>query len=820
MGLRYLAALDAVEVSDQLRRNLTRRINGNDLQSRARLRAVELLPGGCRISEQICNDEDPMSNATERLEKVLAALGETSEFVVWGTLPPALPGLEVTGVGSIGLPVSAEEAQRLIAVADQAPYGRGSETIVDPEVRRVWQLEPSRFELRNPAWDAQVDAIVEAVRQRLAIRGAIRHELYKLLVYEAGSFFAPHRDTEKTPGMFATLVVCLPSRHEGGTLIAEHDGQTERIDFGGPDSEFRTAYAAFYADCRHEITPVLSGYRVCLVYNLALDRAGTQPSAPRSSPAVAEAAAMLRALFADQAHGRNKVIIPLEHQYTMEGLHPAALKGADRARAEVLSRAAASLDYDCSLALVTHYQTGSMDSDDYWDDYGDDEEETSGPEDAGMLEVFDDTITLSHWREMSGRERPLGELHVAENELLCRDDRKGWSVSQQIHEATGNEGATLERWYRNCALLIWPRDRFFRILAAEGQAVALPELERMAAQAEDEDALSECRRFAGTISNYWVKSPGPGGGESWSGRMLAVLERIGTVELAQQFVREVLPMDFNGQEGAALGRLCQQFGWEALRPALAAFLERQQPAPWEVAPARLLALMASLYQEPATWTPERRSAGALLAHELAGVVERWGIQSVPGYLLNGESCAGLVANAVRVFALGAAPEALDKFLDRALRGELGCELHSVLIPDLKAIAGWLPEAPAARPTYARLREHCLAQLRSATAEPVLAPADWRRDAELGCNCQDCQALSRFLADPAAPVARFPLAEQRRRHLHARIDHQRCDCTHVTERKGRPYTLVCQKTSASYERRKRQYQWDRKLLAEIERLPSG
>ena len=157
-------------------------------------------------------------------------------------------------------------------------------------------------------------------------------------------------------------------------------------------------------------------------------------------------------------------------------------------------------------------------------------------------------------------------------------------------------------------------------------------------------------------------------------------------------------------------------------------------------------------------------------------------------------------------------------MDRALRGELGCGLRDVLAPDLKAIAGWLPEAQAARPAYGRLREHCLAQLRAATSEPVEPPADWRRDAELNCRCEDCQALSAFLADPAAPVARFPLAEQRRRHLHQQIEQYRCDCTHETERKGRPYTLVCQKTTASYERRARQYREDRQLLAEIERLP--
>lgn len=777
-----------------------------------------------------------MDNPLERLENLIDELGESAEFVAWGTLPPVLPGLEVEGAGSIGLPVSAEDARRLIAVADQAPYGRGTETIVDTDVRRVWQIEPSRLALRNPGWDAQVDAMVKAATQRFAIGGEVRHELYKLLVYESGSFFAPHRDTEKTPGMFATLVVCLPSQHEGGALIVEHEGRTERVEFGGPESEFRMGYATFYADCRHEITPLRSGYRVCLIYNLALDHAGPQPSAPQSSGAVAAAASALRALFASPSLHLNKIVIPLEHQYTEAGLHPAALKGADRACAGVLARAAASLEYECSLALVTHHQMGSVDYEtwtppylrsrrrSYRRSYYEDDSEAHDEDGAEIDEVYEETITLDRWLDMTGEERPYGTLRVIKDELLCRDDRTGWSVNQELREATGNEGASLERWYRSAALVLWPRDRHFRILAAEGQDVALPELERMAAAAQDPESLLACRTFVGAILNDWVQTPGPREGVSWSGRMLAVLEQIGTVDLASQFVREVLPLDFRGSEGAALCRVCERFGWEALRPALAAVLERQQPAAWEVAPIRLLSLLAPLYARPSSWTPERRTVCTSLAHDLAGVIERWSNRSGPvyeyGYGAHAGHPKGLVAHAVRVFALGSAPEALDHFLDRALRGEMRCSLREVLVPDLKAIAGWLPEVPAAQPAYTRLREHCLAQLRAATAEPVSLPADWRRDADMQCSCKDCEALSQFLADPNTPVARFPLAERRRRHLHSQIELNRCDCTHVTERKGSPYTLVCTKTTASYERRERQYQQDLQSLADVEQLPDS
>ena len=46
------------------------------------------------------------------------------------------------------------------------------------------------------------------------VPAAATTSLYKLLLYEPGSFFLPHRDTEKGDRMFATLVIVLPSIYE------------------------------------------------------------------------------------------------------------------------------------------------------------------------------------------------------------------------------------------------------------------------------------------------------------------------------------------------------------------------------------------------------------------------------------------------------------------------------------------------------------------------------------------------------------------------------------------------------------------------------
>ena len=66
------------------------------------------------------------------------------------------------------------------------------------------------------------------------------------------------------------------------------------------------------------------------------------------------------------------------------------------------------------------------------------------------------------------------------------------------------------------------------------------------------------------------------------------------------------------------------------------------------------------------------------------------------------------------------------------------------------------------------------------------------------------STSSLCKDPAAGTARFPLRQELRAHLRQIIDRHRLDLTHVTERRGPPFILVCTKTRASHERRLPEY----------------
>jgi hypothetical protein len=99
-------------------------------------------------------------------------------------------------------------------------------------------------------------------------------------------------------------------------------------------------------------------------------------------------------------------------------------------------------------------------------------------------------------------------------------------------------------------------------------------------------------------------------------------------------------------------------------------------------------------------------------------------------------------------------------------------------------------------SLADLAADCAARLRARLALPQRADGDWSIELPAGCSCELCSSLRKFLAGPSR-VYEWPLAEQRRRHVHERIDRAELPVTHVTRRKGRPYTLVLTKTDALF-----------------------
>jgi hypothetical protein len=83
-------------------------------------------------------------------------------------------------------------------VATKSPFGKGGETVVDESVRKTLQIDGGRVRFTNPAWHTAMEALVRDVAEALGCGAAgVKAKLYKLLLYEPGGFFKPHKVTRR-----------------------------------------------------------------------------------------------------------------------------------------------------------------------------------------------------------------------------------------------------------------------------------------------------------------------------------------------------------------------------------------------------------------------------------------------------------------------------------------------------------------------------------------------------------------------------------------------------------------------------------------------
>ncbi|RAO71302.1 uncharacterized protein BHQ10_007314 [Talaromyces amestolkiae] len=330
--------------------------------------------------------EKDLSDLKQNLDLALSEIKSSGSFMTQKALSSAvIPGLHVPGVGAIGLPITIESAKAMIQSSRMSPYGKGTETLVNETVRKSWQLDANQFSLQNPLWEKQVGIYKDQAIAGLGLTTAkpeeVKVELYKLLIYEEGAFFLPHQDSEKADGMFATLVISLPSKHEGGEVIASHKGESLRFCTAS-NSEYGFSWAAWYADVMHEVKPVRSGYRIVSVYNLI-----HRPSAALIKFR-GDKVGSLNKLFAawtlaieNSKHRLQSwdsevedkcpaaLVYLLDHQYSIAELSVAKLKGVDRHRFVQLQEACLKNGCDIYLANIEKSVTGGVQDDDYYGGY-------------------------------------------------------------------------------------------------------------------------------------------------------------------------------------------------------------------------------------------------------------------------------------------------------------------------------------------------------------------------------------------------------------------------------------------------------------------
>lgn len=150
-------------------------------------------------SESELSDEDPLGDGLlNGMRGPLDAITSSGTFANAHKRGDIYPGLVVKDVGPVHLPLREDQAKQIIARARQAPYGKGSQIIVDTSVRNTWELDPSQFQLTDQHWPTLVAALCQTIGTEAGLGdGHVHADLYKMLIYEKGAMFKAHTEYDR-----------------------------------------------------------------------------------------------------------------------------------------------------------------------------------------------------------------------------------------------------------------------------------------------------------------------------------------------------------------------------------------------------------------------------------------------------------------------------------------------------------------------------------------------------------------------------------------------------------------------------------------------
>ena len=750
----------------------------------------------------------------QELETLLSDLPQPGNFYAYGTKEIPMPKFEVDGVGVVSFPISEDQIKKIIKQATQAPYGKGTETILDTSVRKTWQLPPEQIHISGKSWSSHFEAIVADIKNQLGCHEVIvEAELYKLLVYDTGSFFLPHRDSEKSAGMFGTLVVVLPSPHKGGELIIRHAGKEQILELNNTESS-ELAFGAFYADCEHEVRPITQGFRVCLVYNLIQKQAkGTSSdlTAPNYDQIISEVADVFTKSFT-QDNSPAKISWLLEHQYSQAELSFATLKNADVAIGKVLTEAALKANCAIHLGVVHIEESGSAEPD--YVHYSRksrwryDEDDCLPSDNFEVIDVCDSEQYIDGWINLKNQQVNFGALPLVDGELLpvgALDDED--PDEQRLLEATGNAGVSFERAYHRAAFVIWRTDHYIKVLLQSGIAAALvyfkEHVENELNASVTEEWRHEMALLAQSIINAWESIPSHRYyrrcvNDANVSEMILLLCRLEERLLLEHFIEKTVIDNYDGTENAALVTATQLLDSAKINALFTLLVSKNM----QFHPHHCVHLLSTILE---------LSSG--IKDSLQDTIHSMASEAVNGLVLMGKNIPSDDFRSRRS-AMEAKEQALD-VMTGLWNVLLQLNTHHLLelmvsrIMEAKDVFDPCRTLPCAISTiheshkidtdseFLQLWEYSATSLLEKSEHPPESPKDWRQDVNLNCKCLDCTELKKFALDPQAQVYRFRVPQDRRSHLINIMRERRLDMIHETDEKGRPYTLVCTKTRATY-----------------------
>ncbi len=772
------------------------------------------------------------STAREQIASLLGAVGAGS-FAARRTAGADDLVLAVGGVGPLRLPIPREQARALLAKARPARYGRREDTLLDRRVRDTGEIPASRVKLDRRLWNRTLRPMLVALGADLGLAPGQRlaAEMHSLLIYGPGQFFKPHQDSERADGMVGTLVVTLPSTFTGGAITVQHQGNV--VVYRATKQPL--SFIAFYADCRHEVRPVRTGYRIVLTYDLMLRGEAKGADPPLSLvealvPSLREhfttplPLARYRSNEATPLEPPRRLVYLLDHQYTEHGLGWGRLKGSDATRAAALCAAAERAGCEVVLALAEVHETWQCEETwepDWqwrrrsWPRDEDIEPLGNDPDDLDAYELgelVDSSVTLERWINRLGGAAESIHTAVREEEVCATTPSSALEPQTAEFEGyMGNYGNTMDRWYRRAAIVLWPREWAFAVRAEAAPGWALERLSERLRAGE----LPQSREMATSLLPFW--------------RDVAAHDETG------RLFAQALPVAAGLEAPELAAALLSPFQTEALTPPLARHLValvtrygeewvRSLLDGWESPASQrrylgarsVLRWLASLDTLCAAVRAVRASGVGSAASRLLvdhgwrvlepEVAERLGIlppsrreralEELARPILGWLRGAAVIASDESGSAARGRSASIELSIARAI-SRLCASENAALVPCLVRVLRLASKNVRSerRTAFGRdtIARHCATVLAARLASPPRAPDDWSVALPPGCDCALCRKLGSFFFSPSLQRLEWPLAKQGRLHLHNRIDQHELPVRHETRRSGSPYTLVLDKT---------------------------
>jgi hypothetical protein len=358
--------------------------------------------------------------------------------------------------------------------------------------------------------------------------------------------------------MFGTLIVQLPSNYGGGKLVVSHGGNDKVFDFSGIKGCTNFHYAAFYADCQHELKKITKGYRLCLIYNLIYSGPGSLPSPIEDTIVISQLVKAMQ-LWNDEASqhkGPPMMAYILEHKYCEASLSFKGLKNIDRAVGDALAKACQEANFDLYLAHVSRTEMWSA---------------SCNRNKFALEELCDDSIGASHLISPQGQKPAhFSEMFLDNGAMVPKEKYKLRKPDEEVRsEATGNGVASVERWYKWTALILWPQKRRLMNIGCDKMTNKLKMNVTCCSTPLTAAEKEECMKLAKEL----VKSDGHTPTSAVT--LLQCLHNLGETEL----IREFLSCEIDAHIVINAGfrkeafRLCGScVGWEIVRPSLLALM--------------------------------------------------------------------------------------------------------------------------------------------------------------------------------------------------------------------------------------------------------